>query len=141
MRTKHIIFRKPIKSSVRYSLLQKANGKCALCGRTVLHDGITLHIDHILPVCAGGSNKLTNLRVVCADCNLGKSIFDKVECNPNDRPPTSEFDHRLKRARLNPKVINVKGIFHYLYAQLKHKTIYGGQQGYQGKHMPLPRDN
>jgi 5-methylcytosine-specific restriction protein A len=32
-----------------------------------------LHIDHVVPVSAGGSDDLTNLRVLCATCNLRKA--------------------------------------------------------------------
>lgn len=34
---------------------------------------MTLHVDHILPVCQGGTNDIENLITACSDCNLGKS--------------------------------------------------------------------
>jgi len=48
-------------------------GKCANCGA-----GITMeleadgHIDHIVPLAAGGSNDLVNLQLLCKECNLKK---------------------------------------------------------------------
>ena len=36
-------------------------------------DGVTLHIDHIIPVSKGGTDELSNLQTLCADCNLNKS--------------------------------------------------------------------
>ena len=32
-----------------------------------------LHLDHVLPRCAGGSRALDNLQVLCASCNSSKS--------------------------------------------------------------------
>ena len=41
-----------------------------------------LAIDHIKPVSKGGKTIPSNLRVLCADCNLGKgSSFSPCECN------------------------------------------------------------
>ena len=54
----------------RHFILKSFNYRCADCGKT--KDETTLHIDHIIPISRGGSNKLTNLQVLCKDCNLAK---------------------------------------------------------------------
>lgn len=79
-----------IPAHVRYSLLDKAKGRCSDCGRTVDDDGIVLHIDHIIPVCQGGSNNPDNLRVVCAACNLGKVTHDKRD-KPKKRVKPEDY--------------------------------------------------
>lgn len=33
----------------------------------------SIHIDHVIPLCKGGTDDLGNLVVACADCNLRKS--------------------------------------------------------------------
>lgn len=42
-------------------------GMCAYCSRSLL-DGY--HVEHIIPVCVGGSNRPDNLVLSCAPCNL-----------------------------------------------------------------------
>lgn len=68
--------RKPIPTSMRYDVLQRDNFRCCICGRSAA-DGMTLHVDHIIPVSKGGATSMDNLRTLCSECNLGKS--DKIE--------------------------------------------------------------
>lgn len=35
--------------------------------------GAAFHIEHIIPVCAGGDDSLENLALACPSCNLHKS--------------------------------------------------------------------
>jgi len=44
--------------------LRKAQPWCTYCGKT--HD---LTLDHIVPLARGGTNAVTNLRVLCRSCN------------------------------------------------------------------------
>ncbi|MDO5332148.1 MAG: HNH endonuclease [Bacillota bacterium] len=59
-------------SSLRYDVLNRDNFRCTICGRTA-RDGVKLVIDHIVPVSKGGKTTMSNLRVLCEECNLGKS--------------------------------------------------------------------
>lgn len=46
---------------------------CSWCGRT---DG-AFHIDHLIPLKKGGADAITNLQVLCKECNLRKGAgFD-----------------------------------------------------------------
>jgi len=45
------------------------NGKCWWCGKTV---GQKYHVDHIVPLARGGSNKPNNICISCPRCNLSK---------------------------------------------------------------------
>jgi len=49
------------------SLLREADHKCMACGSP---DNLTS--DHIVPICKGGENRITNLQVLCLDCNRKK---------------------------------------------------------------------
>ena len=70
--------RKAMTPSLRYDIMKRDGFKCVICGRTP-KDGITLHVDHILPVSKGGKTVPSNLRTLCSICNLGKS--DKYDEN------------------------------------------------------------
>jgi hypothetical protein len=65
---------------LRYTVLREQNGCCQLCGRS-RKDGVILHVDHIVPLSKDWSKRLdpTNLQVLCADCNLGKSNTDEID--------------------------------------------------------------
>ena len=73
--------RKIMTNALRYQILKRDGFRCQICGRSQ-EDGVVLHIDHIKPVSKGGKTIPSNLRVLCADCNLGKgSSFSPCECN------------------------------------------------------------
>lgn len=66
----------------RKILYNRQCGKCAICGKQLQIDDSTsiddyLTLDHILPVCRGGSNGLMNLQGLCRRCNYQKN--DKLE--------------------------------------------------------------
>jgi hypothetical protein len=63
----------PVPENIRYEVL-KRDRKCLLCGAGP--DQIQLQVDHIVPRSKGGSNELSNLQVLCATCNRGKSNRD-----------------------------------------------------------------
>ena len=61
----------------RKILFEQQNGKCALCSAELQIDDYTsiddyMNLDHIFPVCRGGSNGLSNLQGLCRDCNFQK---------------------------------------------------------------------
>lgn len=65
--------RKSITKSIRHEVFKRDNYRCLECNASKDDDGITLHIDHIIPVSQGGSDELDNLQTLCQDCNLAKS--------------------------------------------------------------------
>ena len=67
--------REPIKKNVRGQVLLRANGACAMCGRTIAKHGITLQIDHIIPVEWGGSSEIENLQALCEEDNAAKKAY------------------------------------------------------------------
>jgi len=62
-----------ISERVRAAVLR--HGRCAMCGRTPLEDGVRLQVDHRLPQEWGGSNLLENLQPLCEECNRGKKNY------------------------------------------------------------------
>jgi 5-methylcytosine-specific restriction endonuclease McrA len=53
---------------IRAYLLEKWGRRCAYCGAT----GVPLQVEHIVPRMRGGSSRVSNLTLACADCNQAK---------------------------------------------------------------------
>lgn len=74
--------RKHYSQDVRKILYDKANGKCAICGKSLLFSDITL--DHIIPLIQNGKDEVENLQVCCYECNqikgsiLPTDLYQKV---------------------------------------------------------------
>jgi 5-methylcytosine-specific restriction endonuclease McrA len=60
---------------LRVDVIEEQKGRCQMCGRSYKIHGVTIHVDHIVPISIDWSRRLdkTNLQVLCEDCNLGKS--------------------------------------------------------------------
>jgi 5-methylcytosine-specific restriction endonuclease McrA len=59
---------------IRFKVLQRDRFRCQLCGRSpATEPNCTLHVDHIIPFSRGGKTTYENLRVLCVECNVGKS--------------------------------------------------------------------
>ena len=67
--TRENIARKHIPAKVRRAVFAKSDHRCARCGS--LH---ALQVDHIQPVCHGGGNDPSNLRILCRTCNQRAAI-------------------------------------------------------------------
>jgi hypothetical protein len=65
--------RNRMSASLRYRVLSRDNNTCQSCGATPQTHGVSLHVDHIVPVSMGGKTVMSNLQTLCAHCNLGKS--------------------------------------------------------------------
>lgn len=66
--------RKPISKKLRFDVLHRDGFACRYCGAS--GEGVTLHLDHVVPVAKGGKNEADNLLTACEPCNLGKGITD-----------------------------------------------------------------
>jgi hypothetical protein len=55
----------------RFKILARDNFTCQYCGRSA--PDVRLHVDHVIPVCKGGTAEEQNLKTACEDCNMGKS--------------------------------------------------------------------
>ena len=55
---------------VREMIYHSTDGKCALCGRKLVYDDMTL--DHITPLAIDGEDNVNNLQGTCKACNLFK---------------------------------------------------------------------
>lgn len=57
---------------IRRKTLLRDKYTCQHCGRI----GGQLEIDHIIPISKGGTDKESNLQVLCVGCHREKSIHD-----------------------------------------------------------------
>lgn len=65
---------------VRYDALRRSHGICECCGAPPAR-GRPLHVDHIKPRSRFPdlALELSNLQVLCSDCNLGKGNTDEID--------------------------------------------------------------
>lgn len=66
-----------IRTGLWWQVLAQDKWRCCSCGRSA-KDGITLHVDHIIPRSLGGTDTLDNLQTLCWKCNIGKSNKDNT---------------------------------------------------------------
>ena len=86
---------------VRYDALKAGDGKCQLCGRG-RHDGIILNVDHIISLRTNWKLRadLSNLQVLCNECNHGKGNRDSTDWRafePVERTKTRKARRRRKK--------------------------------------------
>lgn len=58
------------------NLLTLQKSKCACCHKSIKAD---YHVDHIVPVCRGGTNDRINLQLLCPPCNMTKNAKDPID--------------------------------------------------------------
>jgi HNH endonuclease len=61
-----------IPASLRRFVIQRADNRCEYCGISQIGQVATFHIDHIVPVVAGGETAAENLALACVSCSLRK---------------------------------------------------------------------
>ena len=66
--------------SLRYEAFKKYGNKCQCCGASP-ETGAVLHVDHIKPKSKFPEleYEISNLQILCEDCNLGKSNRDDTD--------------------------------------------------------------
>lgn len=89
---------------IRYQALLKYGRICQCCGATP-GKGVVLHVDHVKPrsIFPELALELSNLQILCDDCNIGKGAWDQTdfreEANPEAKPP-AKVEKEKKRAWL-----------------------------------------
>lgn len=67
--------------TLRYEALRKHGAACQCCGATAISSGRPMHVDHIKPRSRFPELELSlsNLQVLCEDCNMGKGGRDQTD--------------------------------------------------------------
>lgn len=70
--------------TLRYEALKIHGAACQCCGGTAKSTGRPMHVDHIKPRSKFPELELTlsNLQVLCEDCNMGKGGHDQTDWRP-----------------------------------------------------------
>ncbi|UBF29384.1 HNH endonuclease [Kovacikia minuta CCNUW1] len=68
-----------IPASLRRLVIQRADNRCEYCGVSQIGQVATFHIDHIVPVVAGGETAAANLALACVSCSLRKGARQALE--------------------------------------------------------------
>lgn len=63
---------RPLRPSERFRILQRDGFRCQYCGAAA--PDVELHVDHFVPLSAGGGNETSNLVTACRTCNAGKGV-------------------------------------------------------------------
>ena len=82
-----------IPSSLRQLVIQRAKDRCEYCCLSQVGQAATFHIDHIIPVMAGGATTSDNLALACVSCSLRKSARQTVK-DPETKKEVSIFNPR-----------------------------------------------
>jgi hypothetical protein len=69
---------------VRRQVEARAKRRCEYCGLSSLGQAATFHVDHIVPIVAGGLGTLANLALACVNCSLRKGAR-QAALDPNSR--------------------------------------------------------
>lgn len=79
--------RKALSVRTRFEVFKRDNFTCRYCGRKTPE--VVLEVDHVVPVCDGGTNDEMNLVTACWECNSGKAGVQLSEVvtgeDPHDR--------------------------------------------------------
>lgn len=93
--------RKSMSKRLRFAVFARDKFTCRYCGRQ--SDQVPLVVDHVLPVCEGGTNEEVNLVTACVECNQGKAgkKLDVVAPNETDRLRLAqEMQEQMRAARM-----------------------------------------
>ena len=61
-----------IPANLRRQVIKRAANCCEYCGLAQTGQQATFHIDHVVPVVAGGQSTSENLALACVSCSLRK---------------------------------------------------------------------
>lgn len=65
---------------IRKALYAAQRGRCPVCKDALAMDGVQkCHIDHVVPLAAGGTHTDDNVQLLCPECNVSKGAKDPLE--------------------------------------------------------------
>jgi len=68
-----------VPARLRRRIVERANSHCEYCGLSQAGQAATFHIDHVVPVVAGGAAAEGNLALACVSCSLRKAARQSAQ--------------------------------------------------------------
>lgn len=68
-----------IPAPLRRSVIHRSGNRCEYCGISQVGQVATFHIDHVVPVVAGGQTGTDNLALACVSCSLRKGARQEIK--------------------------------------------------------------
>jgi len=82
-----------ISPELRRLVIQRAVGRCEYCRLSQEGQEATFHIDHVVPVAAGGETVTENLALACVSCSLRKAAR-QIAIDPQSDQEVALFNPR-----------------------------------------------
>lgn len=88
-----------VSTRTRFEVFKRDRFTCAYCGRTPPE--VLLHVDHVVPVAAGGGDDMTNLITSCQTCNLGKGprMLEEGTAPVVGRATVEDLQERIEQSK------------------------------------------
>lgn len=96
-----------IPASLRRLVIQRAANRCEYCGLSQIGQAATFHIDHVVPVAAGGATTADNLALACVSCSLRKAAR-QLAVDPETGAECPLYNPRLQAWTLHFRWDNVR---------------------------------
>lgn len=90
--------RRRISAAVRQQVRLRAGDRCEYCGLSQSGQEATFHLDHVIPLDAGGQTIVGNLALACVSCSLRKAA-KTMAIDPASGNEVSLFNPRTMRWR------------------------------------------
>lgn len=123
---------------VREYLLEKWRRQCAYCDAST----VPLQIEHIHPKARGGSNRISNLALACAPCNLKKAAQDITLFLAKDPKRLAKIQAQAKRPLRDAAAVNATrwNLLNALKATgLPVRTGSGGLTKFNRSRLDIPK--
>ncbi|MBV8899168.1 MAG: HNH endonuclease [Verrucomicrobia bacterium] len=87
-------------AELRRQIIERAGNRCEYCGLAQAGQEAAFHVDHVVPVSAGGLTNLDNLALACVSCSLRKGAR-QVAPDPQTGEAVALFNPRRDAWRVH----------------------------------------
>ena len=102
------------------TLLCRQGGRCTMCDTKLWK----FHVDHIKPLCEGGTNDLDNLQALCRECHESKTELEELARGDLFHPLESQLSpHLYKMFHKAPKPMERSGSWNIPASQLAFTEV------------------